>query len=419
MTLRKTFLLSLGASLLAVSAHAQSQPGVYYLPSSGEETGAISTQAPPAALPQSGPAGSVPGYDDPYARPMRRSDSVESSPIAAPVGAPQAAYPQPQQSTYGQQPQQGYAQHPQGGQPMAPQGGQPMSIAPQGGYAAQQPQGGQQGYVQPGQQAYGQPQGGQQQIYVQGQNGQPVAVAPQNGGQVYTSRGYAPPQSYEQQQSMNPSQGYVVQQPGQGQGYVQQAAVQPPAGVYGSNSAVVPGTNEAPSGPRIEDVDPSEPVPDRFRRQQVDYVTTQPAGTIVIDTDNTYLYYVMGGGKAMRYGIGVGRDGFTWSGTEKVTRKAEWADWRPPAEMIQRQPYLPRFMAGGPGNPLGARTLYLGGTIYRIHGTNEPQTIGKFVSSGCFRMLNNDVEDLYARVNVGTKVVVLPKSAGAQANAQR
>ncbi|OYY27811.1 MAG: hypothetical protein B7Y65_01650, partial [Azorhizobium sp. 35-67-15] len=111
------------------------------------------------------------------------------------------------------------------------------------------------------------------------------------------------------------------------------------------------------------------------------------------------------------------RDGFTWAGTEKITRKAEWADWRPPAEMITRQPYLPRFMAGGPGNPLGARTLYLGGTVYRIHGTNEPQTIGKFVSSGCFRMLNADVEDLFDRVKVGTKVVIMPKTGGAQANA--
>ncbi|GGF76639.1 hypothetical protein GCM10007301_40660 [Azorhizobium oxalatiphilum] len=409
MTLRKTILLSLGASLLAVSAHAQGLPGRYYLPTSGDETtGAVTTEAPPAALPQSGPAGSVPGYDDPYARPARRSDAVESAPIAAPSGAAQATYPQQGYATapQGYPQQQGYAQP-------AAQGSQPMSIAPQGGYAAGQP-------------VQSQPQGYPQQGYQQ-----PQQAYGQQGQQVAPRAGYAPPQSYEQQQAMqpgqNPSQGYVVQpqqgyvQPGQGQGYVQQqAAVQPPAGVYGANSAVVPGTNEAPSGPRIEDVDPSEPVPDRFRRQEVAYVTTQPAGTIVIDTPNTYLYYVMGNGRAMRYGIGVGRDGFDWAGTEKISRKAEWADWRPPAEMIQRQPYLPRFMAGGPGNPLGARTLYLGGTIYRIHGTNEPQTIGKFVSSGCFRMLNNDVEDLYARVNVGTRVVILPKGgAGRQANAQR
>jgi lipoprotein-anchoring transpeptidase ErfK/SrfK len=115
---------------------------------------------------------------------------------------------------------------------------------------------------------------------------------------------------------------------------------------------------------------------------------------------------------AIRYGIGVGRDGFTWSGVKAVERKAEWPDWIPPEEMLRRQPYLPRFMAGGPGNPLGARAMYLGGTVYRIHGTNAPSTIGKQVSSGCIRMLNEDVIDLYARVNVGTKVVVLPMHPG-------
>ena len=145
-----------------------------------------------------------------------------------------------------------------------------------------------------------------------------------------------------------------------------------------------------------------------LRRQIVSYSTREPAGTIVVDTANTYLYYVLGGGRAMRYGIGVGREGFTWSGTERVGRKAEWPDWHPPAEMIARQPYLPRFMAGGEGNPLGARALYLGNTVYRIHGTNKPSSIGSRMSSGCIRMLNEDVSDLYERVNVGTKVVVLP-----------
>jgi lipoprotein-anchoring transpeptidase ErfK/SrfK len=150
------------------------------------------------------------------------------------------------------------------------------------------------------------------------------------------------------------------------------------------------------------------PVPARLRRQIVDYRTREAPGTIIIDTANTYLYLVMGNGRAMRYGIGVGRDGFTWSGTQSITRKAEWPDWTPPAEMITRQPYLPRFMSGGPGNPLGARAMYLGNTIYRIHGTNDPTTIGGRVSSGCIRLTNDDVEDLYSRVNVGTKVVVLP-----------
>jgi lipoprotein-anchoring transpeptidase ErfK/SrfK len=131
---------------------------------------------------------------------------------------------------------------------------------------------------------------------------------------------------------------------------------------------------------------------------------------VIVDTANTYLYYVLGGGKAIRYGIGVGREGFTWSGTQSVTRKAEWPDWSPPPEMIARQPYLPRWVGGGEGNPLGARAMYLGNTAYRIHGTNAPETIGHRVSSGCIRMINEDVIDLYSRVDVGTRVVVLPNS---------
>jgi lipoprotein-anchoring transpeptidase ErfK/SrfK len=155
----------------------------------------------------------------------------------------------------------------------------------------------------------------------------------------------------------------------------------------------------------------AKPLPTKFQRTLVDYRTKEPAGTIIIDTPNTYLYLVLGGGKAMRYGVGVGREGFTWNGTQKITRMAEWPDWNPPEEMIERQPYLPRFMAGGDGNPLGARALYLGSTIYRIHGTNQPSTIGTFVSSGCIRLTNEDVTDLYKRVKVGTRVVVLPGSA--------
>lgn len=149
-------------------------------------------------------------------------------------------------------------------------------------------------------------------------------------------------------------------------------------------------------------------LPPELQRQLVNYSTKEPAGTIIVDTAHTFLYLVLGHGKALRYGIGVGRDGFTWSGTERISRMAEWPDWYPPAEMIERQPYLPRMMAGGPGNPLGARALYLGHTLYRIHGTNQPSTIGKFVSSGCIRLLNSDIEDLYDRVQVGTRVVVLP-----------
>jgi len=152
-------------------------------------------------------------------------------------------------------------------------------------------------------------------------------------------------------------------------------------------------------------------LPPNLRRQEVSFVTKEPAGTIVVDTPNTYLYYVLGNNRAIRYGVRVGRDGFTWTGMQKITRKAEWPDWHPPTEMIERQPYLPRFMAGGPGNPLGARAMYLGSTVYRIHGTNQPSTIGKFVSSGCIGMINEDVSDLFDRAKVGTRVVVMPAKA--------
>ena len=153
---------------------------------------------------------------------------------------------------------------------------------------------------------------------------------------------------------------------------------------------------------------PVKSLPPQFRRTMINYKSKEPVGTIIVDTPHTYLYLVLGNGKAMRYGIGVGREGFTWSGAEKVTKMAEWPDWHPPEEMIERQPYLPRFMAGGEGNPLGARALYLGQTLYRIHGTNQPSTIGTFVSSGCIRLTNDDITDLYSRVQVGTRVVVLP-----------
>ncbi|MDB5602640.1 MAG: ErfK/YbiS/YcfS/YnhG family protein [Xanthobacteraceae bacterium] len=154
-----------------------------------------------------------------------------------------------------------------------------------------------------------------------------------------------------------------------------------------------------------------------LRRQIVLDPTGEKPGTIVVDTANTHLYLVLPGGRAMRYGIGVGREGFTWSGVANVSRKTEWPDWTPPVEMIERQPYLPRWMAGGPGNPLGARAMYLGSSLYRIHGTNDPTTIGQNVSSGCIRLTNDDVADLYERVGVGAKVVVLkeaPRWAGAR-----
>jgi lipoprotein-anchoring transpeptidase ErfK/SrfK len=150
----------------------------------------------------------------------------------------------------------------------------------------------------------------------------------------------------------------------------------------------------------------TEPEPE-FQRQEVDYSGPEAPGTLVVDTPDKFLFLIEPHGKALRYGIGVGRPGFTWSGVKRISRKAEWPDWTPPAEMVLRRPDLPRHMAGGPENPLGARALYLGSSLYRIHGTNEPSTIGHNVSSGCIRMMNEDVIDLYTRVPVGAKVIVL------------
>jgi lipoprotein-anchoring transpeptidase ErfK/SrfK len=207
----------------------------------------------------------------------------------------------------------------------------------------------------------------------------------------------------------NPQPGYGNPQPGYG--------AAPTAPYPGQDEALRPPMSIGPGGDRgalaalPPDYQPETgPVqlPPQFRRTVIDLRTKEPAGTIIIDTPNTYLYLVLGNGKAMRYGIGVGREGFTWAGTERISRMAEWPDWHPPPEMIDRQPYLPRFMAGGESNPLGARALYLGKTVYRIHGTNQPSTIGSFVSSGCIRLTNEDVTDLYGRVQVGTRVVVMP-----------
>ena len=217
----------------------------------------------------------------------------------------------------------------------------------------------------------------------------------------------------------------------------EEAIPRPPIGIGATdNAADVTGAIADPAGPATapapshatviaalppEDQPEQGPVKElapQLRRQLVDYVTSEPAGTIIIDTPNTFLYLVRGNGKALRYGIGVGREGFTWSGNERIKRMTEWPDWHPPKEMIERQPYLPRFMAGGEGNPLGARALYLGSTLYRIHGTNQPSTIGSFVSSGCIRLTNADIADLYSRVSVGTRVVVLPGSGSTAASAQ-
>ena len=165
--------------------------------------------------------------------------------------------------------------------------------------------------------------------------------------------------------------------------------------------------------PQVEQPAPADesddaPLDPRLQRQVVSYSGREAPGTVIIDTTHTYLFYVIGNGKAVRYGTGVGREGFTWSGVKSIIRKSEWPDWYPPPAMIARQPYLPRMIAGGPGNPLGARAMYIGGTEYRIHGTNDPSSIGKHISSGCIRMTNDNVIDLYNRVSIGAKVIVLP-----------
>jgi lipoprotein-anchoring transpeptidase ErfK/SrfK len=193
----------------------------------------------------------------------------------------------------------------------------------------------------------------------------------------------------------------------QGDRYSQQPAYQqqPP---YPSQRPLLPPMEPQQSARQPELSEPAHPAFDpRFEKQLVEYDGKESAGTIVVDTPNKFLYLVQGNGKAMRYGIGVGRPGFTWSGVKQISAKKEWPDWTPPPEMLVRRPDLPRHMEGGPQNPLGARAMYLGSSLYRIHGSNEPWTIGTNVSSGCIRMRNEDVIDLYGRVNVGTRVIVI------------
>jgi lipoprotein-anchoring transpeptidase ErfK/SrfK len=193
----------------------------------------------------------------------------------------------------------------------------------------------------------------------------------------------------------------------QGDRYSQQPAYQqqPP---YPSQRPLLPPMEPQQSARQPELSEPAHPAFDpKFEKQLVEYDGKESAGTIVVDTPNKFLYLVQGNGKAMRYGIGVGRPGFTWSGVKQISAKKEWPDWTPPAEMLVRRPDLPRHMEGGPQNPLGARAMYLGSSLYRIHGSNEPWTIGTNVSSGCIRMRNEDVIDLYGRVNVGTRVIVI------------
>lgn len=237
----------------------------------------------------------------------------------------------------------------------------------------------------------------------------------------YGYRGYPPPAYYQ----ANPSERFQGRdEDADGEGYDDEYdRPYPPRRMFGD---VPGGFRSGPLGPPRSPRDhgtavaalppdyqpeqgPTKEIPPQFRRTVVDYPTAEPSGTIIIDTPNRYLYLMLGNGRAIRYGVGVGREGFTWSGTERISRMKEWPDWVPPKEMIARQPYLPRFMAGGETNPLGARAMYLGNTEYRIHGTNQPSTIGSFVSSGCIRLTNENVEDLYGRVTVGTRVIVLSR----------
>src|SRR5258708_648334 len=198
----------------------------------------------------------------------------------------------------------------------------------------------------------------------------------------------------------------------QGGRYQQQPAYQPQPSYeqqfYGSRHQLLPWGEPQQLLRQQEDAEPTQrPFDPKFEKQLVDYHGKEGAGTIVVDTPNKFLFLVQGDGKAMRYGIGVGRPGFTWSGVKQISAKKEWPDWTPPPEMLVRRPDLPRHMEGGPQNPLGARAMYLGSSLYRIHGSNEPWTIGTNVSSGCIRMRNEDVIDLYGRVNVGVKVIVI------------
>jgi lipoprotein-anchoring transpeptidase ErfK/SrfK len=187
----------------------------------------------------------------------------------------------------------------------------------------------------------------------------------------------------------------------QAQRYRQEQVYQQQPSYYVPQGAMPPMMQQEQSAAEQRSLDP------KFEKQEVEYHGKEGVGTIVIDTPNKFLYLVEGSGRALRYGIGVGRPGFTWSGTKTISAKKEWPDWTPPAEMLARRPDLPRHMVGGPENPLGARAMYLGSSLYRIHGSNEPWTIGTNVSSGCIRMRNQDVIDLYGRVNVGTRVIVL------------
>jgi lipoprotein-anchoring transpeptidase ErfK/SrfK len=316
--------------------------------------------------------------DDRYMyRPPAPGASAPSNILPYPEETDAAPLPDPafvNPNAYGRQRQPAY-----GSSPDAYGRQQPGYQTDPNAYGRQQP-----GY-QPDPTAYGRQQPGYQSdpnAYVRQQPGNPADPNPYGGQQPSSQAAPGDPYAIRPPAPVGPAAG---------------AAPQP---VPPSVTAALPPEDQPELGPPQE-------LPEHLKRQVVDFKSTEPAGSIIVDTDKTFLYLTLGNNKAVRYGIGVGREGFTWSGTERISKMKEWPDWFPPAEMIERQPYLPRMMAGGPGNPLGARALYLGKTLYRIHGTNQPSTIGKTVSSGCIRLLNEDIEDLYSRVKVGTRVVVL------------
>ncbi len=404
--MRRLVLLS---SLATVGLGIASASAQYTYPSGGYRNDGIIAPEPdgPRQLPRPS------SYDAPIqAQPLPSIGGGQPDPYASqqrPQAMPADSLPPSQDRAYGR-PAYGATQP--YNEPNAAANAYPGQNAGQGGNYANPYQTGPSYQAMPSQQGgpYAPPPGQYQQPY-------------QNGPQ-YSSGG-----QYNQGGQYNPGAPY---NPGEQYGAARPDIPRPPASVDGyrpgygaAPTSLAPGMNTAPGGaqgrttvaalPPEDQPEVGQPkaLPPQFRRQVVDYKTKEPAGTIVIDTPSTFLYFVNGDGTAIRYGIGVGRDGFTWAGTERITRMAEWPDWHPPAEMIERQPYLPRFMAGGESNPMGARALYLGKTIYRVHGTNQPSTIGQFVSSGCIRMLNEDVEDLYTRVKVGTKVVVLGDGKGA------
>ena len=230
------------------------------------------------------------------------------------------------------------------------------------------------------------------------------AASPREPAVIYAAQPAAPVRTAAAERS-NMGGGFIefLFSDGQGPRYQQPPVYQQqpsyePRGPYSQPQQALPPEAGDPT---------QQPLDPMYEKQLVDYHGKEGAGTVVIDTPNKFLYLVEGSGKALRYGIGVGRPGFTWSGVKTISAKREWPDWTPPADMLARRPDLPRHMEGGPENPLGARAMYLGSSLYRIHGSNEPWTIGTNVSSGCIRMRNEDVIDLYGRVNVGTRVIVL------------